>query len=59
MKSANVNMRDVIDRLVANIKFMKQLQRGTVLISILDAQALIEAAKQADLHASAFKGERV
>ena len=55
MKTTVGTQKDVVASITANIKFMKQLQRTTAVVSILDLEALLKLAQEGELHRKAFR----
>ena len=54
MKTTVTTKRDVIASIQENIKFMKQLQRTTATVTILDLEALVRLAQQGELSRRVF-----
>lgn len=54
MKTTVSTKKDVVASVRDNIKFMKQLQRTTAVVSILELEALLRLAQEGELHRKAF-----
>lgn len=54
MKTTVTTKKDVIAAIQENIKFMKQLQRSSATVSILDLEALVRLAQQGELSRRVF-----
>lgn len=55
MKTTVTTKKDVLADVRANIKFMKQLQRPSATVSILDLEALVRMAQEGEMLRATFK----